>query len=107
MTTTVDNISKSQTLKVGATTVTAYTMTTLPLSGVHSLHDCTDPGYMGLYNCVWPSDYENGSGLKMEPTATTAALAASVVGVSVTNGLTINMRDGGVGNSGNVSVTFT
>jgi hypothetical protein len=39
MTTTVNNTSKSQRLKVGATTVTAHTITTLPLIGMHSLHD--------------------------------------------------------------------
>jgi hypothetical protein len=107
MTTTVNSISVSQNLKVGATTVTAHTITSLPLSGVHSLHDCTTTGQMSLLNCVWPTSYTSGAGLKEVNNSTTAALAASMVGVSVVNGLTINMRDGGAGNSGNVSVTFS
>jgi hypothetical protein len=105
--TTKSNISTTQTLKVGSTTVTAATITALPVMGVHALHDCASPGQISLSNCVWPSDYVNGKGMKTEPSATTTQLANSMVGVSVVNGLTINMREADTGGSGNVSVTFT
>lgn len=100
MATTKSNISTSQTLKVGATTITAHTITAVPVTGVHGFHDCTDPSQIALANCVWPTDYVNGAGHKsVDPTN----LAQSAVGVTVAKGLTINMRD----QSGNVSVTFS
>jgi hypothetical protein len=107
MSTIKSNISTTQTLKVGATTITAATITALPVMGVHGLHDCTSTGAISLMNCVWPSAYAGGSGMKTEPNATTTALANSMVGVSVTNGLTINMREADTGGTGNISVTFT
>jgi hypothetical protein len=44
--------------------------------------------------------------MKTEATATTTAFAQSMVGISVTSGPTIDMRDNGQGSSGSVSVTF-
>jgi hypothetical protein len=104
MTTTVNNISKSQTLKVGATTITAQTITGLPVTGVHGFHDCSDPSQISVLNAVWPTTYKGGSGLKNNDVTN---LANSAVSISVVNGLTINMHDNGAGNNGNVSVTFT
>ena len=90
------SLNSSQNLKVGASTISAHTITAnAPVP--HSFHDCTDPGLAGLHNCVWPSDYVNASGSKTSGSAPTA------VGVSVTKGLTIMFRTTG----GNISTTYS
>jgi len=64
------------------TLVTHSPVITSPVGG-YSLHDCADPRFVELYNCIYPINF------------------ASPDGKTFTNGLTVHSREPG----GSVSVT--
>jgi hypothetical protein len=72
--TTVSNVKAKTTVVTGAHTLNSVTVTTAPYSR-YSIHDCADPRFAELSNCIWPIGNPSQSGLK------------------VTNGITIHTPD--------------